>query len=253
MAQPEVTFASPEEQLQYSIKVLAQAGFTPVQIERIRNEAGVGKNKIPYDKETTGWRRFMVQELLAARMSNRQISEVLQLSKETVNADRKHNREIWTQEILKSQDTWRAQLLREQAELKEMAIQGFHASKHRRTITTNEESGSNIVKIEETAGESSFLTVAKGCLEQQAKMLGLFDIKPQQEEKSGYKNFLDNLSSQIQKVKEAERTAGDRAVAIEAKAEFDEDGEPTGKSRPMLSAEPDDDQDEETNVYDEQA
>ena len=37
MAQPEVTFASPEEQLQYSIKVLAQAGFTPVQIERIRN------------------------------------------------------------------------------------------------------------------------------------------------------------------------------------------------------------------------
>jgi hypothetical protein len=240
MAQPEITFQSPEEQLQYSIKVLSQAGFTPLQIERIRNEAGVGKNKIPYDKETTGWRRFMVQELLAARMSNRQISEALNLSKETVNADRKHNREIWTQEILKSQDTWRAQLLREQAELKEMAVQGFHASKKRRTIVTKEETGESTVKIEETAGESSFLTVAKGCLEQQAKMLGLFDIKPQQEEKSGYKNFLDSLSSQIAKVKEAERTATDRATAIEAKAEFDDDGNPTGKSKPMLSAQPDD-------------
>jgi hypothetical protein len=245
MAQPEITFQSPEEQLQYSIKVLSQAGFSPVQIERIRNEAGVGKNKIPYDKETTGWRRFMVQELLAARMSNRQISEALNLSKETVNADRKHNREIWTQEILKSQDTWRAQLLKEQAELKEMAVQGFHASKKRRTIITKEGTDESTIKIEETAGESSFLTVAKGCLEQQAKMLGLFDIKPQQEEKSGYKNFLDSLSSQIAKVKEAERTATDRATAIEAKAEFDDDGEPTGKSKPMLSAQPDDEQSKE--------
>jgi hypothetical protein len=236
MAQPEITFANPEEQLQYSIKVLSQAGFTPLQIERIRNEAGVGKNKIPYDKETTGWRRFMVQELLAARMSNRQISEALNLSKETVNADRKHNREIWTQEILKSQDTWRAQLLREQAELKEMAVQGFHASKKRRTIITKEGTDESTIKIEETAGESSFLTVAKGCLEQQAKMLGLFDIKPQQEEKSGYKNFLDSLSSQIAKVKEAERTATDRATAIEATAEFDDDGNPAGQSRPMLPA-----------------
>ena len=242
MPSPDITFNSPEEQLEYSLKVLTQAGFTPLQIERIRNDVGLGKNKIPYDKESTGWRRFMVQELLASRMSNRQISEVLNLSKETVNADRKHNREIWTQQILKSQDTWRAQLLREQAELKEMAVQGFHASKKRRTITTKEGSDEAIIKVEETAGESSFLTVAKGCLEQQAKMLGLFELKPQQEEKSGYKNFLDNLSSQIQKVKEAERTATDRAVAIEAKAEFDDDGEPAGESRPMLPAQLDDDE-----------
>jgi hypothetical protein len=245
MPQPEITFQNPEEQLQYSLKVLSQAGFTPLQIERIRNESGVGKNKVPYDKETTGWRRFMVQELLASRMSNRQISEVLNLSKETVNGDRKHNRDIWTQEILKSQDTWRAQLLREQAELKEMAVQGFHASKKRRTIITKEGTEESTIKIEETAGESSFLTVAKGCLEQQAKMLGLFDIKPQQEEKSGYKNFLDNLSSQIAKVQDAERTSKDRATAIEVKAEFDDDGEPVGQSRPMLSAEPEDKEKEE--------
>jgi hypothetical protein len=244
MAQPEISFSNPEEQLQYSLKVLTQAGFTPLQIERIRNEVGLGKNKIPYDKESTGWRRFMVQELLAARMSNRQIAEVLNLSKETVNGDRKHNREIWTQQILKSQDTWRAQLLREQAELKDMAVQGFHASKKRRTVTVSEQNGTT-VKEEETAGESSFLTVAKGCLEQQAKILGLFEIKPQQEEKSGYKNFLDSLSSQIAKVKEAEQAATDRAAAIEAKAEFDEDGNPAGKSRPMLSAMPDDEDDGE--------
>jgi hypothetical protein len=90
------------------------------------------------------------------------------------------------------------------------------------------------------------LTVAKGCLEQQAKILGLFDIKPQQEEKSGYKNFLDSLSSQIAKIKEAEQTATDRAVAIEAKAEFDENGEPTGQSRPMLSAYVENDEDDES-------
>lgn len=245
MPRPDISFESPEEQLEYSLKVLTQAGFTPLQIERIRNEVGLGKNKIPYDKESTGWRRFMVQELLAARMSNRQISEVLNLSKETVNADRKHNRDIWTQEILKSQDTWRAQLLREQAELKEMAVQGFHASKKRRTIITKDGSGDTTIKVEETAGESSFLTVAKGCLEQQAKILGLFDIKPQQEEKSGYKNFLDSLSSQIAKIKEAEQSATDRAVAIEAKAEFDEDGEPVGQSRPMLPADVEDDDDED--------
>jgi len=61
-------------------------------------------------------------------------------------------------------------------------------------------------------------------------------------EKSGYKNFLDSLSSQIAKVKEAERTANDRAVAIEAKAEFDDDGNPAGSSRPMLSALPDEEE-----------
>lgn len=243
MPRPDISFENQEEQLEYSLKVLTQAGFTPLQIERIRNEVGLGKNKIPYDKESTGWRRFMVQELLAARMSNRQISEVLNLSKETVNADRKHNRDIWTQEILKSQDTWRAQLLREQAELKEMAVQGFHASKRRRTTVTNDRTNETTTKVEETAGESSFLTVAKGCLEQQAKILGLFDIKPQQEEKSGYKNFLDSLSSQIAKIKEAEQTATDRAVAIEATAEFDEDGEPIGKSRPMLPAEVEEEED----------
>jgi hypothetical protein len=246
MARPDISFESTEQQLEYSLKVLTQAGFTPLQIERIRNEVGVGKNKIPYDKESTGWRRFMVQELLAARMSNRQISEVLNLSKETVNADRKHNRDIWTQEILKSQDTWRAQLLREQAELKEMAVQGFHASKKKRITTTNDRTNETTTRTEETAGESSFLTVAKGCLEQQAKILGLFDIKPQQEEKSGYKNFLDSLSSQIAKIKEAEQIATDRAVAIEAKAEFDEDGEPTGQSRPMLSAYVENDEDDES-------
>jgi len=43
-------------------------------------------------------------------------------------------------------------------------------------------------------------------------------------------------------VKEAERTANDRAVAIEAKAEFDDDGNPAGNSKPMLSALPDEEE-----------
>ena len=111
MARPEITFQDPEEELQYGVKVLMDAGFTPRQIERIRDEVGVGPGKIPYDKELVGQRRYMVQELLAAKLSNKQIASVLKLSKETVNADRNFNRQLWTQEILKSQDVHRARLL----------------------------------------------------------------------------------------------------------------------------------------------
>lgn len=236
MPQPEITFSSPEEQLKYSIKILVEAGFTPHQIETIRNKAGLGNGRIPYSKELTGQRRYMVQELLAANLSNRQISEVLQLSKQTVHADRDYNRQLWTSEILRSQDTWRAQLIKEQHELKERALEAFEQSKVRRVVTSRQGSDESTIRTEESAGESSFLSVARSCLEQQAKLIGLYDIKPQVEEKSGYKGFLDTLSKEVRKIAEAEKNAGDRAGAIETKAEFNDDGEPDGNSRPMLPA-----------------
>lgn len=114
MPQPEISFEGEEQKLQYATKVLVEAGFSPEQIDKIRNKVGLGPGKIPYDKELTGQRRFMVQELLAARMSNKQIADVLKLSKETVSSDRIHNRQLWSNEILKSQDTWRARLVQEQ-------------------------------------------------------------------------------------------------------------------------------------------
>lgn len=238
MPSPEIDFSSKEEQLQYAVKTLVEAGFTPEQVDKIRTKVGLGPGKIPYTQEITGQRRFMVQELLAARMSNRQIAEALQLSKETVSSDRIHNRKIWSNEILKSQDSWRARLVQEQHELKELALQGYEQSKKKRMVTTKEDSGETIIKVEESAGESSFLTVARSCLEQQARLIGLFDIKPQIEDnKSGYKGFLDTLSREVKKIQAAEKNADDRSGAIETNAEFDDDGAPTGHSRPLLSAE----------------
>lgn len=238
MPSPEIDFSSKEEQLQYAVKTLVEAGFTPEQVDKIRTKVGLGPGKIPYTQEITGQRRFMVQELLAARMSNRQIAEALQLSKETVSSDRIHNRKIWSNEILKSQDSWRARLVQEQHELKELALQGYEQSKKRRVVTTKEDSGETIIKVEESAGESSFLTVARSCLEQQARLIGLFDIKPQIEDnsKNGYKGFLDTLSREVKKINQAEKNAGDRAGAIEINAKFDDDGEPIGDSLPLLSA-----------------
>jgi len=92
-----------------------------------------------------------------------------------------------------------------------------------------EENPSSIVKIEESAGESSFLTVAKGCLEQQARILGLHDVKPQVEEKKSYKGFLDDLAKTIKDVKENE----EKAKAIDATFESDyEEQEPSDKALP---------------------
>ena len=233
MAKPEITFESNEQELQYGLKVLVEAGMTLEQIDRIRNKVGIGPGKIPYDKDTVGQRRFMVQELLAARLSNRQISNILKLSKETVGSDRNYNRQLWAQEIIKSQDVHRARLLQEQMELKDLAMKSFDKSKKKRTITMNEgdgeENSSSIVKIEESAGESSFLTVAKGCLEQQARILGLHDVKPQVEEKKSYKGFLDDLAKTIKDVKENE----EKAKAIDATFESDyEEQEPSDKALP---------------------
>ena len=210
MPLPQISFPDDQAEVRYGLKVLVDAGITPEQVDRIREKLGHGKGKIPYNKETTGLRRFMVQELLAANLSNSQISRVLQLSKETVNSDRQQNRSLWTESILKSQDVHRARILNEAIELKEQALMNFETSK-KRTVTTVSDRGETVM-VTESAGESSFLTVARNCLEQQAKVLGLYDIKPQQEEKKSYKGFLDDLAKTIGDVKERE----EKAKAIDA-------------------------------------
>ena len=210
MPSPQISFPDDQAEVRYGLKVLVDAGITPEQVDRIREKLGNGKGKIPYNKETTGLRRFMVQELLAANLSNSQISRVLQLSKETVNSDRQQNRSLWTESILKSQDVHRARILNEAMELKEQALMNFETSK-KRTVTTVSDRGETVM-VTESAGESSFLTVARNCLEQQAKVLGLYDIKPQQEEKKSYKGFLDDLAKTIGDVKERE----EKAKAIDA-------------------------------------
>lgn len=205
MPSPQISFPDDETELRHGVRVLMEAGIKPEQIEKIRDKLGRGPGRIPYNKETVGLRRFMVQELLAANLSNSQISRVLKLSKETVNQDRQQNRSLWTESILKSQDVHRARLLQEAIELKEQALSQFEVSKKKKVTTVSDRGES--VTISEGAGESSFLTVARNCLEQQAKVLGLYEIKPQVEEKKSYKGFLDDLAKTIGDVKEKEENA----------------------------------------------
>lgn len=219
MAKPEIEFATSEEELNYGVRTLLEAGFTVKQIDRIRNETGVGHGKIPYSKETVGHRRHMTAELLAANLSNRQIANVLNLSKETVSTDRNEIRKLYTEEILKSADVHRARLLKEQMELKNLAMESFQSSKTRRVVTTSEGAGegdgsgeSSIVRVETIAGDPSFLNVAKNCLVEQAKLLGLNTLQPKQDDKKDYKTFLDDLAKTVGDIKDREANAG----AIEA-------------------------------------
>lgn len=224
MPSPQISFPDQQAELRHGLRVLIDAGLTPEQVDNIREKIGAGPGKIPYNKETIGLRRFMVQELLAANLSNSQISRVLKLSKETVNADRQQNRSLWTESILKSQDVHRARILQEAIALKEQALINFETSKKKR-VTTVSDRGETIT-ITESAGESGFLTVARSCLEQQAKVLGLYDIKPQEEEKKSYKGFLDDLAKTISDVKEKEENA--KAINVDFVVE-DEKPEDNGE------------------------
>ena len=89
----------------------------------------------------------------------------------------------------------------------------FEQSKIKRTTVISAKG--ETVTVVDSAGESSFLSVARSCLEQQAKVLGLYDIKAQTEEKKSYKGFLDDLAKTISDVKEKEETA--KAINIDFK------------------------------------
>ena len=220
MPRPEIEFATPEEEEAYARKALIRAGISETQYEAIREFRIDPKAGQLYSKEMTGLRRWMVQELLAAKMSNRQIANVLQLSKETVNADRHFNRELYTQEILKNQDVHRARLLKEQMELKDQAMKSFEESKKKRVTTVMDggDGGKQMVKIEESAGDAAFLTVAKNSLVEQAKLLGLNEIKQVETNDNSYRKFLKDLSSTIEKEKEAKATNERRSNSLPASA-----------------------------------
>ena len=219
MTKPEISFGTPEEELAYAKKSLEKAGVSESQFQAIRElEATGGIGKGGYSKEMLGLRRWMVQELLAASLSNRQIANVLKLSKQTVNLDRKYARALYTEEILKNQDTHRARLLKEQMDLKDVAMQSFEASKRKKIITYTEGDGDEkqMTKIEESAGDPSFLNVAKNSLVEQAKLLGLNEMKPAETQDTSYRKFLQDLSSTIQKEKEAQATEERRDNSLPA-------------------------------------
>ena len=223
MAKPEIEFTSPEEELEYAANALKKAGVSLTQFEAVREtKVNGGNGAAGYSKEMLGLRRWMVQELLAAKMSNRQIANVLKLSKETVNGDRHFNRQLYTEEILKNQDVHRARLLKEQMDLKDLALDSFEKSKRKRVITMMEggdDGGKEMIKIEESAGDASFLNVAKNSLVEQAKLLGLNEIKQESQQDNSYRKFLKDLSTTIAKEKEATATEERRKNSLPASAE----------------------------------
>lgn len=240
---PLMTFREEKDLLQYTFKTLIDAGMTAEQVEQLRL-----KNSDPgyiFSKEAIGQRRFATSELLAAGLSNKQIADALRLSKETVNSDRHYIRQVYTESILQNADNWRAKLLQEQGEIKAKAMEGFEQSKRKTITRVQERHGETITTTEEqeSAGDSAFLTVAKGCLAEQAKLIGLYDKKQDTGGEKGYKAFLESLGKEVKKISDAEKNATDRASSIETTAtvEFDDDGEPIGNSRPMLPAIDDDD------------
>ena len=202
MARPELSFSDGEQELQYGLKVLIEAGVDPKDIEKIRKKHEPG---VALSKDFVGLRRYMVQELLAAKLSNRQIANVLKVSKETVHADRTHNRELYTAKLLQSADVHRARLLKEQMELKDEALKGFEESKKKKVTTIQESDdgkGGTIVRVEESAGDHGFLNVAKNSLVEQAKLLGLNELKREENQDKSYRQFLQDLSTTIEKEKE---------------------------------------------------
>jgi hypothetical protein len=236
MAKPEIDFETPEEELEYAANALKKAGVSLTQFEAVREtKVNGGNGAAGYSKEMLGLRRWMVQELLAAKMSNRQIANVLKLSKETVNGDRHFNRQLYTEEILKNQDVHRARLLKEQMDLKDLALDSFEKSKRKRVITMMEggdDGGKEMIKIEESAGDASFLNVAKNSLVEQAKLLGLNELKQVEQQDNSYRKFLKDLSTTIAKEKEANATEERRQNSLPAEAEVSFDPVPEKEEWP---------------------
>lgn len=218
MAQPEIIFKDKEECTRYALTVLTDAGLSPEEIERVRAKNKPGVNMA---KDLIGLRRYMVQELLAANMSNRQIAEALQLGKDTVNADRHHARQLYTEKLLQSADVHRARLLKEQMDLKEKAMEAFETSKKKKTTTIQDADGrgGTMVKLEESAGDASFLNVAKNALVEQARLLGLHELKREEQQDKTYQQFLKDLTVTIDKEKKLSEAVELRENALPVQAE----------------------------------
>lgn len=218
MAQPEIIFKDKEECTRYALKILTDAGLSPEEIERVRAKNKPGVNMA---KELVGLRRHMVQELLAANMSNRQIADALQIGKDTVNADRHYARQLYTEKLLASADVHRARLLKEQMDLKDKAMEAFETSKKKKTTTIQDGDdgrGGTMIKVEESAGDASFLNVAKNALVEQARLLGLHELKREEQQDKTYQQFLKDLTVTIDKEKQLQQADELRANALPVQA-----------------------------------
>ena len=205
-----------------AVKVLTANGFSEDEIQEI-HDLPSRQNRQNYGPLNIHKRRLMVNQLVAANFSNEQISEVLRMSKETVNKDREYARNLYTRNILQTADMHRARLLEEAIDLKNQALEAFQQSKRKVTRTVKEggdgegSDGEQIITIQESAGDVGFLNVAKNLIAEQAKIVGLNNLPAAAKEEKSYHDFLRDLSATLAKADADadEQRAKELAIEIE--------------------------------------
>ena len=75
-----------------------------------------------------------------------------------------------------------------------------------------------MIKLEESAGDASFLNVAKNALVEQARLLGLHELKREEQQDKTYQQFLKDLTVTIDKEKQlsAANELRQNALPVEA-------------------------------------
>jgi len=208
-----------EPVLEQAVEVLKRNGFTEQEIQEIR-DLPHRNSRLNYGPLNIHKRRLMVNQLVAASFSNEQISQILIMSKETVNKDREYARNLYTQNILQTADLHRARLLQESIDLKNQALAAFHESKKKTKTTTKslgngEESEEVTVTVEESAGDVGFLNVAKNLIAEQAKIVGLNNLPTAAKEEKSYHDFLKDLSATLAKADAEAEEQKAKELAIE--------------------------------------
>jgi hypothetical protein len=121
-------------------------------------------------------------------------------------------------------------------DLKEEAMKGFDASKKKKVTTIqdgDDGKGGTIIRVEESAGDHGFLNVAKNSLVEQAKLLGLHELKREENQDKSYRQFLSDLSSTIEKEKEERNKEEIKEGAVDVSFDTPEEKEKGPEGAPL--------------------
>jgi len=97
-----------------------------------------------------------------------------------------------------------------------------------------------MIKMEETAGDHGFLNVAKNSMVEQARLLGLHELKREENQDKSYRQFLQDLSKTIDKEKEVQIADSARDNAVEVSFDVSEPPELGPGGIPLQSLPKDD-------------
>jgi hypothetical protein len=117
-----------------------------------------------------------ISALLLQGASSEDISRELGLSMNTIKQDLMHLNRLWVRQIREDSEQFRAVIISKLMKLEGLALEAYAESREKTVTdhTTHPDGGvSRSVKTFHTAGDSSFLNVAKDCIKQQVAVLGL--------------------------------------------------------------------------------